>query len=203
VGALAILLTPLVGKKVGVWDPRRMATAAFIVFAIVLWMRAQFTTQVDMFHILIPTIIQGGALAFFFIPLTTLLMSGLTPDRIPSAAGLSSFVRITFGAMGTSISTTLWDNRAALHHAHLTEPLTQGQGAFAMVLDNLRAAGLSAEQALAQVNRLIDQQAYTRAADDIFYASSMAFLALVGLVWFTKRPPKLGGAAPADAGGAH
>ncbi len=203
VGALAILLTPLVGKKVGVWDPRRMATAAFIVFAIVLWMRAQFTTQVDMFHILIPTIIQGGALAFFFIPLTTLLMSGLTPDRIPSAAGLSSFVRITFGAMGTSISTTLWDNRAALHHAHLTEPLTQGQGAFAMVLDNLRAAGLSAEQALAQVNRLIDQQAYTRAADDIFYASSMAFLALVGLVWFTKRPPKLGGAASADAGGAH
>ena len=38
VGFLAILLTPLVGKKVGQWDPRRMATGAFIVFALVLWL---------------------------------------------------------------------------------------------------------------------------------------------------------------------
>ena len=55
-----------------------------------------------------------------------------------------------------------------MHHAHLTEPLVQGQGVFAATLDQLRAAGLTAEQAMAQVNRLIDQQAYTRAADDIF-----------------------------------
>ena len=30
------------------------------------------------------------------------------------------------GAMGTSIATTLWDSRAALHHAHLTENLPWG-----------------------------------------------------------------------------
>jgi DHA2 family multidrug resistance protein len=112
-------------------------------------------------------------------------------------------VRITAGAMGTSISTTLWDDRAALHHAHLTEPLTSGQGVFANALASLQAAGLSAEQALAQVNRMIDQQAYTRAADDIFYGSAVLFLALIALIWFTRRPPKLAGAGPGDAGGAH
>jgi DHA2 family multidrug resistance protein len=204
VGALAIIFSPLVGKKVSVWDPRRMATGAFVLFALVLWMRSQFTTQTDLLHILIPTILQGGALAFFFIPLTTLLMSGIAPERIPSAAGLSNFARITAGAMGTSIATTLWENRAAMHHAHLTEPLVQGQGTFAMMLDTLKAGGLSAEQALGQINRLIDQQAYTRAADDIFFASSMIFLVLIVLVWFTRRPPKLAaGAKPVDAGGAH
>ena len=203
VGIFAILLTPLVGKKVGVWDPRRMATFAFIVFALVLWMRSQFTTQTDMAHVLVPTLIQGAAMAFFFIPLTTLVMAGQAPERIPAAAGLSNFVRITAGAMGTSIATTLWDDRAAMHHAHLTEPLVQGQGIFAQTLDNLRAAGLSTEQALAQVNRLIDQQAYTRAADDIFMASSWLFLALIGLVWLTRRPPRLGGAPAPDASGAH
>ena len=203
VGVFAILLTPLVGRKVGVWDPRRMATGAFIVFGLVLWMRSQFTTQTDMAHVLVPTFIQGAAMAFFFIPLTTLLMAGLPPERIPAAAGLSSFVRITAGAMGTSIATTLWDDRAAMHHAHLTEPLVQGQGVFAQTLDNLKAAGLGTEQALAQVNRLIDQQAYTRAADDIFFASSLLFLTLIALVWFTRRPPRHGGAAPADAAGAH
>ena len=203
VGVFAILLTPLVGRKVAMWDPRRMATAAFIVFALVLWMRSQFTVETDMHHILIPTLIQGGAMAFFFIPLTTLTLAGLTPDRIPAAAGLSNFVRITAGAMGTSIATTLWDSRAAMHHAHLTEGLVQGQGVFASTLDGLINSGLSSAQALAQINRLIDQQAYTRAANDVFLGSSFVFLLLISLIWLTQRPPRLGAATAVDAGGAH
>jgi DHA2 family multidrug resistance protein len=202
VGIFAIVLTPLVGRKVGSWDPRKMATGAFFVFALVLWMRSQFTVETDFRHILIPTLIQGAAMAFFFIPLTTITLSGLTPDRIPAAAGLSNFVRITAGAMGTSIATTLWDNRAALHHAHLTELMVQGQGTFALTVQQLQARGLSAEQAYAQINRLIDQQAYTRAADDIFLASSALFLLLIALIWLTQRPaPHAGGGA--EAAGAH
>ena len=200
VGILAILLTPLVGRKVGQWDPRRMATGAFIVFALVLWMRSRFTTDTDFVSILIPTVIQGGAMAFFFIPLTTITLSGITPDRIPAAAGLSNFVRITAGAMGTSIATTLWENRASMHHAHLTELLVQGQGTFALTINQLQAAGMSAEQAYAQINRLIDQQAFTRAADDIFLASSMLFLTLIVLIWFTKRPAPMAGSSDAAAG---
>lgn len=202
VGIFAIILTPLVGRKVSSWDPRWMATAAFLVFALVLWMRSHFNTDTDFNHILIPTLIQGGAMAFFFIPLTTITLAGLTPDRIPAAAGLSNFVRITAGAMGTSIATTLWENRASMHHAHLTEGLVQGQGVFGLTLQGLKAAGLSQEQALAQINRLIDQQAYTRAADDIFLASSFLFLALIGLIWLTQRPSPHG-AGGADAAGAH
>ena len=202
VGLLAILLTPLVGKRVDVWDPRRMATGAFIVFAVVLWMRAQFTTQTDFFHIMVPTVIQGAAMAFFFIPLTTLTLAGLPPERIPAAAGLSNFVRITAGAMGTSIATTLWESRASLHHAHLTEPLVQGQGVFAATLDAMQAAGLTTAQALAQVNQLINQQAFTRAADDIFLVSAGIFLLLIGLIWLTNRPLSVS-AGGAGAGDGH
>ncbi|MNY71581.1 Multidrug export protein EmrB [compost metagenome] len=64
------------------------------------------------------------------------------------------------------------------------------------------ASGMTQLQALAQVNRLIDQQAFTRAANDIFLGSAGLFLLLIGLIWLTKRPAQ-GGAAPADAGGAH
>ena len=202
VGILAIILTPLVGRKVSVWDPRKMATGAFIVFAMVLWMRSHFNTETDFTHILIPTLIQGAAMAFFFIPLTTITLAGLTPDRIPAAAGLSNFVRITAGAMGTSIATTLWDSRASMHHAHLTEGLVQGQGTFAITLQGLKANGLSQEQALSQINRLIDQQAFTMAANDIFYASATLFVCLIALIWLTKRPaPHSGGGA--EASGAH
>ncbi len=201
VGLFAILLTPLVGKKVGTWDPRRMATGAFVVFALVLWMRSHFSTQTDFVHILIPTLIQGAAMAFFFIPLTSITLAGLSPDRIPAAAGLSNFVRITAGAMGTSIATTLWEDRAAMHHAHMTESMVAGQGVFASTWEGLQSAGLSAQQALVQINQLINQQAFTRAADDIFLGSAWIFLGLIGLIWLTSRPAAVGSSA--DAGGAH
>ena len=206
VGLMAIVLTPLVGKKVTVWDPRAMVTGAFVVFGLVLWMRSQFSVQTTMTQVLVPTLIQGIAMAFFFIPLTTLIMSGQPPHRMPAAAGLSNFVRITAGAMGTSITTTLWESRAAMHHAHLTELLAPGSPALADALARLGAAGIGEPGALAQINRLIDQQAFTRAADDIFLASAGLFIVLIGLVWLTQRPPRapaLAGGHAVDAGGAH
>jgi DHA2 family multidrug resistance protein len=201
VGLLAILFLPLVGKLVGKVDPRRLATFAFLVFALVLWMRSRFNTQADMTTILIPTLIQGLATAFFFIPLVSLTLAGISPDRIPAASGLSNFVRITAGAMGTSIATTVWDDRAALHHAQLAEQIGNASSPAASDLfAKLSAAGMSPQQVAAQVNRMIDQQAYMLSANDVFAASSVLFLLLIGLVWLA-RPVASG--APTDAGGAH
>jgi DHA2 family multidrug resistance protein len=201
VGILALVFSPIVGKTVGRVDARRYATLAFVVFALVLWMRAQFNTQADMKTILIPTLIQGVAMAFFFIPLITITLSGLSPDRLPAASGLTNFVRITAGAVGTSITTTLWENRAALHHAHLAEAVAPGSPALQSALAGMSAAGLNPQQALAQLNRLIDQQAFMLAANDIFFLSAALFLALIPLVWLTQpqRNPAGGGEAAAGA----
>lgn len=199
VGLLALVFSPVVGKTVGKVDPRKYATFAFVVFGLVLWMRSQFNTQADFATILIPTVIQGVALAFFFIPLMTITLSGLTPDRIPAASGLTNFVRITAGAMGTSISTTLWESRATLHHAQLVEGLGTGNAALQSTLAGLTSAGMSTEQALAQVNRMVDQQAFMLAANDIFYLSAVLFLVLIPLVWLT-QPQRTAGSSEAAAG---
>ena len=58
-------------------------------------------------------------------------------------------------------------------------------------------------QALTQINRLIDQQAFTRAVDDIFLGSATVFLLLIGTIWLTERPARHAGVGAADAGGAH
>ena len=201
VGLLAMVLSPVVGRSVGKVDPRKYATFAFIVFCLVLWMRSRFNTQADFSTIMVPTIIQGVAMAFFFIPLMTITLSGLEPDRIPAASGLTNFVRITAGAMGTSISTTMWENRATLHHARLVENLTNGNSTLQMTLHGLNAAGYTNEQALGQVDRLVTQQAFMLAANDIFYLSAALFLLLIPLVWLTH--PTRGGGGGEAAAGAH
>ncbi len=201
VGLFAIVLSPVVGLTVGRVDPRIYATLSFVVFAIVVGMRARFTTQTDFETIMIPTLIQGIAMAFFFIPLVTITLSGLPPDRIPAASGLSNFARITAGAMGTSISTTLWENRAALHHAQLAEAVNPASPAANATLSMFGSAGFSPEQALAQINRLADQQSFMLATADLFYASAVLFVLLIPIIWIAK--PAKGGAGSDAAAGAH
>jgi len=200
VGVLAILLSPIIGRQIGRNDPRIIASVAFLLFALISWMRSRFNVQVDLATLMLPTIVQGAALACFFIPLVSITLSGLPPDRIASAAGLSNFVRITAGAFGTSIATTLWDNRATMHHAHLTEAINGGSLAAARTLDSLQASGLSTTQALANIDRMIDAQAFVLSADDIFYGSAVIFIVLLPLLWMTKRGRPAGAEA---AGGAH
>jgi DHA2 family multidrug resistance protein len=200
VGILAILLTPFVGKTVHRVDPRLFATAAFIVFALVLFMRSWFNTQADFATLMVPTIIQGAAMAVFFVPLITLSLSGLAPERIPAASGLFNFARITAGSFGTSIVTTWWDRRATLHHAQLVERISQYDPTSTQALSGLQAGGMSQQQSYEMINRVIDQQAFMLSANDIFYVSALLFLLLIGVVWLA-RPVKA--SAPADAGGAH
>ncbi|MGE5170142.1 MAG: DHA2 family efflux MFS transporter permease subunit [Rudaea sp.] len=189
VGILAILLTPVVGRSVNKVDPRLFATGAFLVFALVLFMRSRFATDADLWTLMLPTLIQGAAMAIFFIPLVTLSLSGLPPERIPAASGLFNFARITAGSFGTSITTTLWDHRATLHHARLVEHLTGADPASAQALAALEGRGFRPEQALAFLDRLVDRQAFTLAADDLFYASALIFLLLIAVVWLARPVP--------------
>jgi DHA2 family multidrug resistance protein len=200
VGAFALLLSPIVGKNISKVDPRRFAAFAFMVFALVLWMRSNFNTQADFNTIMIPTIIQGVAMAFFFIPLVTITLSGISPDKIPAASGLSNFVRITAGSFGTSIATTIWQDRAAMHHAQISEYVNQGSTATNSALSGLAGAGLTPDQALSTINRLVDQQAYMLAANDVFYVSALIFLLLIPLVYLTRHTKAGAGSADAAAG---
>lgn len=201
VGLLAIVLSPWVGRNVSRLDPRALVTVAFLGFALILWMRSQFNTSATFAVVLVPTVLQGAAMAFFFIPLQAIIFSGLRPDEMPAASGLSNFVRITAGAVGTSLFTTVWESRAAMHHAHLTEHISPLNPAATGAVAQLQGLGMSSEQAAATLARLIDQQAFTLAATDLFWLSSMLFLGLVAVVWLTR--PRRGQAAGADAGGAH
>jgi DHA2 family multidrug resistance protein len=57
-------------------------------------------------------------------------------------------------------------------------------------------------QAQDLINRIVDQQAFMVAADDIFYASGLLFLVLIAVIWLAR--PVRGSVAGKDAAsGAH
>jgi DHA2 family multidrug resistance protein len=164
-------------------------------------MRAHFNTDATIGTLMLPTVIQGAGMAAFFIPLVSISLSGLPPERIPAASGLFNFARITAGSFGTSITTTVWDRRATLHHAQLIERMSSGDPVTSQALGTLNASGAGNDQSYALINRLVDAQAFMLSADDIFYVSAVAFLGLIFLVWLAR--PVRGAGAAASASGTH
>ncbi|TCO79231.1 DHA2 family multidrug resistance protein [Plasticicumulans lactativorans] len=199
-GVLALACTPLVARVMPYTDPRRLASFAFVVFAVVAFMRAGFTTGADVYTLALPQFVQGVAVSCFFVPLTALILSGLPPERIPAASGLSNFARITAGAIGASVFGTQWDDRAALHHAQLAEHLTPFSSSTAQALHGYARAGLDPQQALGALERQVGGQAHLLAANDLFWISGVIFVVLIGIVWIA-RPQGRGAAG--DAAGAH
>jgi len=199
VGVLAFLISPWVGRNVSRFDPRILASISFVVFALVLAMRSWFSTDADYATIVLPAVLQGVAVAFMFVPMTTILLSGLGPERIPAATGLSNFFRMTAGAVGTSVTTTLWDTRAQLHHAQLAERIGDYNQPAVQIGAQLQAQGLSADQALGLMDRLIDVQSYTLAADELFYGAAVLFLFLIGFIWLAHPQRGRPGVAVGDA----
>ena len=123
----------------------------------------------------------------------------------PEATVLPPFERstagITFGGIGASISTTVWENRTALHHAQLVEQVNPYNPAYHEQLNHLMQMGMSQAQAVGVIERSITQQAAMLGANDIFWISGMLFFVLIGFVWLT-RPARSGGGS-ADAMAAH
>jgi MFS transporter, DHA2 family, multidrug resistance protein len=177
-----------------------------LVFALVLFMRAHFNTDASFRVLLLPTLIQGIAMALFFIPLISLSLSGLPSARIPAAAGLYNFARIIAGSFGTSIITTFWDRRATLHHSVLVEAVSSNPLALSPVLGDLQAQGFDAQQSYGVLNRLIDEQAFMLSTNDMSLVSGVLFLLMVFLIWFA-HPPRhdadTAAASRAAAAGAH
>jgi DHA2 family multidrug resistance protein len=203
VGLFAILLSPVTGKFLPRTDPRLIATAAFCTFALCFWMRSRYTTGVDTWALTAPTLVQGIAMAGFFIPLVSITLSGLPGHRIPAASGLSNFVRIMCGGIGTSIFQTAWDHRTILHHAQLTEQANAYNPTFAQQMTHMGATGLDPSQSYGLFNNMVTQQAAQLGVNDLFYLSSAIFIALIALIWIT-QPERAGGAdAGAAASAAH
>ena len=86
-----------------------------------------------------------------------------------------------------------------LHHAELAEGINRSNSAATATLGQLAANGYDPSQALATVNRMIDQQAYTLAVNDLFLLSGTLFVVLLALVWAAKPARNV----TVDAAGAH
>ncbi|WP_295651477.1 DHA2 family efflux MFS transporter permease subunit [uncultured Haemophilus sp.] len=189
VGLLPILLAPIIGKFGNKIDMRILITVSFMVYALTFYWRAvTFEPEMTFMDVALPQFVQGLAVACFFMPLTTITLSGLPPEKMASASSLFNFLRTLAGSIGTSLTTFIWYNREAVHHTQLTEVINPYNPISQQFFQTMGSFGLSEEQTASYIARQITAQGFIIGANEIFLVSAITFISLVVLIWFAKPP---------------
>jgi len=184
-GILPVMLTFIVGKYASRTDMRLLASCAFLVMGATCFMRSDFFLQIDFWHVAGVQLFQGLGVALFFMPVTTILLSDLQPNEIAAGGGLATFLRTLGASFSASLTTFLWDHRAIVHHAHLTEHFTPYDNS---AQTTLQAAGVSAQASNGFLEQMITQQAFQISFNEVFHLLGWVFFSLVVVVWLA-RPP--------------
>ncbi len=188
VGLAPILLSRMMGRNLHRIEPRAVATVAFVVIAVVMWMRAKFSTDSTFWILAYPQIILGVGLVLMFTPLTGVMLSQVPPSQAANALGLSTFMRFSLASFGASLFTNFWQRREALHHTRLAEVITALDPVRGQTLQMLSAHGMSRPAALGIVEASLSRQTYMLAADDVFWLSGCVIIGLIAIIWFAKPP---------------
>jgi DHA2 family multidrug resistance protein len=197
-GVTAVLTSLLVGRLMRRFDARTLAAASFSFYAISYFMRAGLTADASFWAFIAPQLVQGFAMGLFFVSMLAVIFDGLPPQKIPAASGLSNFLRITAGSFATSLTTTFWDRREALHQARLADTITVYTPAYQQSLAQLHLFGMNDQAAAGAMTRTLVGQSYLLSSLDLFYLSGWLCVALIPLCFLVRRPAG-GGPAPVAA----
>lgn len=199
IGSMASMI--IVGRLVGKIDSRLLMTFGFAVLAISMYMLAGVNLQIATSNIVWPNIINGFAMGFIFVPLTTTATGTLSREQMSNAAGIYSLMRNLGGGLGISALTTLLARGAQQHQAMMVSHLTPYDTAFQQQLEQLqRAFGSSAtgmQQAYAAIYGTVVKQANLMAFIDNFRLLTYVCLACIPLVFLLKRVRSGGGGSAA------
>src|SRR5690606_5990808 len=119
VGIIPLLTTFFIGKYATRMDLRWLGTLSFAAMSMVSFRYASFNLDVSFAQIALTQLLLGLGVAFFFMPILTILLSDLEISEIAAGSGLATFLRTVGASFAVSLTTFLWTHRASLHHAQL------------------------------------------------------------------------------------
>ncbi len=189
----ALLVSWIAARLLGKVDARLMVSCAVTWLGLMALVRTQWTSYADFWTLAMPQMIQGFAMPFFMVPLTTITLSAVKATDTASAAGLQNFLRTMAGAIGASVALTLWENSQRVARSEIVSKLNPAE---AQAL--LNGAGVPTEQGRQMIANLVDQESIAVAIDHIFLLSALAMFLSAAVVWLSPRPK-----GQADVSAAH
>jgi MFS transporter, DHA2 family, multidrug resistance protein len=193
-GIAAFITTFFVGRLVGRIPTRWLLGVGFSVLSLSSYLLSDINLRVSMGSIILPTVLNGVAISFIFVPLTTATMSQLRQSEIGSGTGLYNLMLNIGGSVGIALATTLIARGAQVHQALMVGHLTSSHPAFTHRLHAAQAMlarhgdpVTALDQAYALIYNVLDQQAHLWAFVDTFRLFGLMVLCCIPLILLFKR----------------
>ncbi|HXR46050.1 MAG TPA: DHA2 family efflux MFS transporter permease subunit [Candidatus Limnocylindrales bacterium] len=193
-GIGAFFTTMLVGRLVGRIRNRWLMCVGFPVLAMASFMLSDINLQVSEAAVIWPSVINGIAISFIFVPLTTAAVGHLPQAQMGNATGLYNLMRNLGGSVGIAFVTTMIQRGAQTHQALMAGHLTTTSPALHYHLAVLQHALVrhtdsvtAANQAYGRIYQTLDRQAHLWAFADNFRLFGWLALGCLPLIFLFKR----------------
>jgi MFS transporter, DHA2 family, multidrug resistance protein len=205
-GVAVIILIPLVGRLMTVLQTRYVIALGFMIMGFALLFSSGLAPNVDFRTLVMMRTFQTAALAFLFVPISTVAYLTLPRELNGDGAALFAMFRNVFGSIGISLSTAEITQRSQIHQTYLSQwasPFHQPyQALIATYEQALRAMGRAGaavqDVAIGRIYQVFRIQATVLAYSDVFYYCAIVAFLMVPFCFLLSA--KTGGDR---SGGAH
>jgi len=193
-GAMASMM--MVGVLVRKVDGRLLMIFGFALLGASTWMLGNISLQIGMSSVVVPNVINGFAMGFVFVPLTTMTLSRLRKQDMGNASGIYNLMRNIGGSIGIATVTTMLVRGSQIHQSVLAadagSPLASGlvRGLQANLFSQGTDMVTAHYKALGMVYRSVLQQSALMAYADNFRLIALLALACIPLVLVFQRVRK-------------
>jgi DHA2 family multidrug resistance protein len=186
IGTMGAML--IVGRLVGRVDTRFLLAVGLGLTAWSFYEMTGWTPDVSQTTIIVNGVIQGAGLGFLFVPLSTVTLGTLPPERRTEGAGLYNLSRNIGSSVGISVVTSLLTQNTQANHADIVQHVTAVNRVFesptiAQFWNPFADAGRAA------LDAMITRQAEIIAYIDDFKLLMIATLAVIPLLIVFKKAP--------------
>jgi DHA2 family multidrug resistance protein len=177
---ILVMLIPIAGKILDRVAAKYVIAFGGLALGGALIYSMDLVTDLDFFHLALFRASQTAALAFLFVPISTIAYATLPPEQNGDAAALFSMSRNVFGGIGISVSTALITEHTQTRQARLVDNLSPADQQYHELLQQMQQALQNAGQPIAdaihnapgQVFQILHTQSAILAYNDVFEISA-------------------------------
>jgi MFS transporter, DHA2 family, multidrug resistance protein len=206
-GVAVLIMIPIVGRLMTKMQTRYLIAAGFTIMGFaLLYSNVALMPNLDFKTMVLMRTFQSVALAFLFVPISTVTYQTLPRELNGDGAALYAMFRNVFGSIGISLATAQITQRSQIHQSYLsqwTSPFNQAYvntvAQYEQALRNMGRVGAAArEAAVGHVYQVFRSQANVLAYADVFFYCAIVAFAIVPFCFLLS--PKTASGGP---GGGH
>jgi DHA2 family multidrug resistance protein len=184
-GAIATALSmPMASRVAKFMDPRMEIAIGLGMFAIGSWLLGDLNQYAGYWDIFWPRILQGLALGFLFVPLTTSALSEISRSAMSNATGLYTLVRQLGGSLGIALLELIETRREDTAQQAFASNVTLSNP----MISQMMHAAKDPMQALSSIAGMVDVSSTVVAYDYVFRFCAIVFVISIPTVMLLKKP---------------